>query len=154
MQVASEAQSQFCENLLCGSSTKDCTCQGAKLFGPLAFSSNEDHEKDYTQSSLILGELTAGPSAVHTSLRHLGRWCSHLSNLSFSTWEPEIFFSLVLSTHRPSLLRVKIEEAGGDCCLNAWTAEYLTCINWALYVRLPHCLSDRKFWSTGFLRVQ
>ncbi|TWW56167.1 putative RNA-directed DNA polymerase from transposon BS [Takifugu flavidus] len=56
-------------------------------------------------------------------------------------------FSSAFNTIQPSLLRGKMEGAGIDCHLAAWTTDYLT--NRLQYVRLRDCESDVVVCSTG-----
>ncbi|KAF7644467.1 hypothetical protein LDENG_00221510 [Lucifuga dentata] len=56
-------------------------------------------------------------------------------------------FSSAFNTIQPSLLRGKLEGAGVDCHLTAWTIDYFT--NRPQYVRLHNCVSDVVVCSMG-----
>ncbi|KAF7649770.1 hypothetical protein LDENG_00136660 [Lucifuga dentata] len=56
-------------------------------------------------------------------------------------------FSSAFNTIQPLLLRGKLEGAGVDCHLTAWTIDYLT--NRPQYVRLHNCVSDVVVCSMG-----
>ena len=56
-------------------------------------------------------------------------------------------FSSAFNTIRPALLREKLEKAGVDGQLAAWTTDYLT--NRPQYVRLRNCVSEVVVSSTG-----
>ncbi len=77
---------------------------------------------------------------VHRSLSHLENTGSAVRVMFFD-------FSSAFNTIQPSLLRVKMEGAGVDQHLAAWTTDYLT--NRPQYVRLQHCVSDVVLCSTG-----
>ncbi|TWW58076.1 hypothetical protein D4764_07G0007950 [Takifugu flavidus] len=77
---------------------------------------------------------------LHRSLSHLESTGSTVRVMFFG-------FSSAFSTIQPSLLRGKMEGAGVDCPLAAWTTDYLT--NRLQYVRLHDCESDVVVCSTG-----
>ena len=77
---------------------------------------------------------------LHRSLSHLESTGSTVRVMFFD-------FSSAFNTIQPSLLRGKLEGAGVDCHLAAWTTDYLT--NRPQYVRLRDCVSDVVFCSTG-----
>ncbi|TWW55772.1 hypothetical protein D4764_09G0008220 [Takifugu flavidus] len=77
---------------------------------------------------------------LHRSLTHLESTGSTVRVMFFD-------FSSAFNTIQPSLLRGKLEGAGVDCHLAAWTTNYLT--NRPQYVRLRDCESDVVVCSTG-----
>ena len=77
---------------------------------------------------------------LHRSLSHLESTGSTVRVMFFD-------FSSAFNTIHPSLLRGKLEGAGVDCHLAAWTTNYLT--NRPQYVRLHDCVSDVVICSTG-----
>ena len=56
-------------------------------------------------------------------------------------------FSSAFNTIQPALLRGKLERAGVDHHLAAWTIDYLT--NRLQYVKLRDCMSDVVVCNTG-----
>ncbi|XP_054865475.1 uncharacterized protein LOC129348636 [Amphiprion ocellaris] len=70
---------------------------------------------------------------LHRSLTHLEKPSSTVRVMFFD-------FSSAFNIIQPSLLRMKLEGAGVDCHLAAWTIDYLT--NRPQYVRLQDCVSD------------
>ncbi|XP_054872390.1 uncharacterized protein LOC118470055 [Amphiprion ocellaris] len=77
---------------------------------------------------------------LHRSLTHLENPGSTVRVMFFD-------FSSAFNTIQPSLLSVKLEGAGVDCHLAAWTIDYLT--NRPQYVRLQDCVSDVVVSSMG-----
>ncbi|TWW61172.1 putative RNA-directed DNA polymerase from transposon BS [Takifugu flavidus] len=77
---------------------------------------------------------------LHRSLPHLESTGSTVRVMFFD-------FSNAFNTIQPSLLRGKMEGAGVDCHLAAWTTDYLA--NRLQYVRLRDCESDVVVCSTG-----
>ncbi|XP_056908721.1 uncharacterized protein LOC130536643 [Takifugu flavidus] len=77
---------------------------------------------------------------LHRSLSHLESTGSTVRVMFFD-------FSSAFNTIQPSLLRGKMEGAGVDCHLAAWTTDYLT--NRLQYVRVRDCESDMVVCSTG-----
>ncbi|XP_054866081.1 uncharacterized protein LOC129348770 [Amphiprion ocellaris] len=77
----------------------------------------------------------------------LHRSLTHLENPSSTVRVMFFDFSSAFNTIQPSLLRVKLEGAGVDCHLAAWTIDYLT--NRPQYVRLQDCVSDVVVSSMG-----
>ena len=77
---------------------------------------------------------------LHRSLSHLESTGSTVRAMFFD-------FSSAFNTIHPSLLRGKLEGAGVDCHLAAWTTDYLT--NRPQYVRLRDCVSDVVVCSMG-----
>ena len=77
----------------------------------------------------------------------LHRSLSHLENSGCAVRVTFFDFSSAFNTVQPSLLRGKLEGAGVDPSLTAWTIDYLT--NRPQYVRLHSCVSDVVVCSTG-----
>lgn len=77
---------------------------------------------------------------LHRSLSHLEQAGSTVRVMFFD-------FSSAFNTIQPALLRGKLEAAGVDKQLTAWTIDYLT--NRPQYVRLHDCVSDVVVCSTG-----
>ena len=77
----------------------------------------------------------------------LHRSLSHLENTGSTVRVMFFDFSSAFNTIHPSLLRGKLEGAGVDCHLAAWTTDYLT--NRLQYVRLHNCVSDVVVCSMG-----
>ena len=77
----------------------------------------------------------------------LQRSLSHLENTGSTVRVMFFDFSSAFNTIQPSLLRGKLEVAGVDCHLAAWTVDYLT--NRPQFVRLQDCVSDMVVCSTG-----
>ena len=77
---------------------------------------------------------------LHRSLSHLESTGSTVRVMFFD-------FSSAFNTINPSQLRVKLEGAGVDCHLAAWTTNHLT--NRPQYVRVRDCVSDVVISRTG-----
>lgn len=77
----------------------------------------------------------------------LQRTLHHLENVGSTVRIMFFDFSSAFNTIQPALLRVKLEGAGVDHHLAAWTVDYLT--NRPQFVRLRDCVSDVVICNTG-----
>uniref|UniRef100_A0A8C7Z516 Reverse transcriptase domain-containing protein n=1 Tax=Oryzias sinensis TaxID=183150 RepID=A0A8C7Z516_9TELE len=77
----------------------------------------------------------------------LHRALTHLEDAGTAVRVMFFDFSSAFNTIRPALLREKLEGAGVDRRLTAWTTDYLT--NRPQYVRLHNCVSEVVVSSTG-----
>ncbi|KAF7640964.1 hypothetical protein LDENG_00002760 [Lucifuga dentata] len=101
-----------------------------------------NHLHSLVSSSLDLLQFAYQPGiGVDDAIIYLlHRSLSHLEHVG-STVRVMLFdFSSAFNTIQPSLLRGKLEGAGVDCHLTAWTIDYLT--NRPQCVRLHNCVSD------------
>ena len=108
----------------------------------LDLSPDKDHRKDYTPAPTPSGEHWAGTPTVCVSAGHRCGWRGPLPP-SQIPWAPgehrehcesQVLWLLQCSQHNPSLLREKLEGAGVDCHLAAWTINYLTTACEALWL--------------------
>lgn len=153
------------EDILCSTSNRDNTCQGAQTLQTCVpyVTSDEEHGEGYAETPATSGERKVGSTTIRLSARLLFFFCTDLSynwRTAGVMWDSH-FFSFAFNTKHPSLLRGNLIEVGVVTWLrgllttspadhNMWGC-MTVCLEWepaALEPRRGRC--SPLFWSLLF----